>query len=160
MDTSTGRISTRLVVYSIKQLIYKNIIFLFLLFPEMYEIVERESQRESKTPEIYTQGEIQILSEPLHHRSAFTRLLRAISRHRIILDSLRFSPFAGLVQMKFFSTSQLWAVWHKFSAQSDVMSSSSSLGLFRSPRSKSPLVYIFRTPMQSSWSHLLLTRCT
>ena len=88
-------------------------------------------------------------------------LLRAISRHRIILDSPRFSAFASLVQLILFSTSQPWAVWLK---DRGVTSSSSSIGLHCSPRVSSgarifPSLYNFPNPTQSSWSYLLPTRC-
>ena len=64
--------------------------------------------------------------------------------------------FASLVKLSLFSTSQLWAVWCKASGQSSVTSRSSA-ALIRLP---SYLVYIiFRTPTQSSSSHLLPTRC-
>ena len=48
--------------------------------------------RESKTAEMYTEGEIRIISELLF-RSAFTRLV-----HRNILISSSFSTFASLIQ--------------------------------------------------------------
>ena len=66
---------------------HKNIIclfFLFLLLPKMYKM----GGRESKTAEMYTQGERQIFSEPLLLCSAFWRLVQG---HLRALNHLSFS---------------------------------------------------------------------
>ena len=65
--------------------------------------------------------------------STFASLIRAISTHWIILYSPYFSTFTSLVQFRLFSTSPPWAVWRKASAQSGIMSRSSSAGLLHSP---------------------------
>ena len=99
---------------------------------------------------MYTQDEIRILKETLLFRFAFARLVQghlkalnqfrlasllsrvwhsAISRHRIILVSTRFSTFASLVQLRLFNTTQRLLVCRKASAQSVVTSSSSSVSL-------------------------------
>ena len=102
-----------------------------------------------------------------------------ISKHRIILVSTHslllqvvsgpsqstistcFSALTNLVQLKLVSTSQLWAVWQKASAQSSIMSHNSSAGLLFFSYlsllgSKSSLVYIIsQMPTQSLWSHVL-----
>ena len=95
-------------------------------------------------------GEIRIYSESLLLRSAFARLVQGhlkalnhlsfslllnfhefsiISRHQIVLVYTRFSTFATLVQLRLFSTSKLWKVWRKASAQSSVTSRCSSTSL-------------------------------
>ena len=58
---------------------------------------------------------------------------RATSRYRISLVSSRFSTFMCLIQLKIFSTSQPWEVWHKASTLSSVKSINFCAGLLRSP---------------------------
>ena len=64
--------------------------------------------------------------------STLLSLIRAISKYRIIFDFTRFFTSTSLIQLRLFSTSQTRVVWRHASAQSDVMSSSSSTGLLRS----------------------------
>ena len=96
----------------------------------------RQSQRWPKCThrdEIWICSELLILIS-LDRYKAIPRLLcfrksSIISKHRIILVSLRFSTFTGLVHLRLFSTSQPLEVRRKVCAKSGVMSSSSSGGL-------------------------------
>ena len=80
-----------------------------------------------------------------------------VLRYLIILISIHFSAFASFLLLRLFSTSQTLTVWHKASAQSGVMPSSSSANFSSShPGLKIFSCYIiFRTPTQSSWLLLL-----
>ena len=55
-----------------------------------------------------------------------------ISRHRIILAS-RFTVFVSLRQLRLFSASQTWTVWHKATAYSRITSRSFSAGFLDCP---------------------------
>ena len=125
-------------------LMYENIIC-FVSFACMDRMRERCTHR----------GEKQIFSELLLLHSTF---MRHVLGHLKTLNHLSFSPllyfhesgiqpsqstksshfltFASFVQLRLFSVSQPWAIWCKASAQSDVMSSSSFVGLRHSFRVK------------------------
>ena len=107
--------------------------FILPLLLEMYEMLK--CGREVKTAEIYIQGEIGIKVKRFFFVLLSLDWYRAISRHRIILVSTRFSTFVSLVgvvskhrinldspRFSAFSTSQPRPVWCRASAQSGVTS--------------------------------------